>query len=300
MLKEIYKENIHNKNDFTIISFFTENYIKKADRLICSLNNFDLNYKIYKIPNIHFSKSIKGNDDVSYSQPSLILNSIEELNTSVLYVDVDMVFKEKPHKIFFFEKKKIDFAIYNWFEDKDNDAYQPVKATINGKVYKFYKRTHSIDYFNDTNTQLYSSGGVSFHSKSKVSKEILNKWMKNISLYPKSPDDQTLDFTFNNIIDDSKKIKAYWLDKSYCRCRFWIFTKPIIDHPDNISNRQKFTLKNIYNLDRFDETKLGIRRKKKDLAFSIIDVKTKSLYTLKESKLVFLRNFKEEIYIEDN
>ena len=41
----------------------------------------------------------------------------------------------------------------------------------NGKVYKFYKRTHSIDYFNDTNTQLYSSGGVSFHSKSKISKE---------------------------------------------------------------------------------------------------------------------------------
>ena len=121
--------------------------------------------------------------------------------------------------------------------------------------------------------------------------------MKNISLYPKSPDDQTLDFTYNNIKDDLKKIKTYWLDKSYCRCQFWIFTKPIIDHPDNISNRQKFTLKNIYKLDRFDEKKLGIRRKKKDLAFSIIDVKTKSLYVLKDNKLVFLRNFKDEIYI---
>ena len=297
MPKELYKENINNKNNFTIISFFTENYIDKAKRLINSLNNFDLSYKIYKIPNIHFSKSIKGNNDISYSQPSLILDCIDKLNSSVLYVDIDMVFKEKPRKIFYFEKNKVDFAIYNWFEDKDNDAFQPIEAKINGKIYTFYKRTHSIDYFNDSITQLYSSGGVSFHSKSKLSKKILNEWMKNISLYPKSPDDQTLDFTYNNIKDDLKKIKSYWLDKSYCRCQFWIFTKPVIDHPDKISNRQKFTLKEIYKLDRFDEKKMGIRRKKKDLAFSIIDVKTKSLYVLKNNKLVFLRNFKDEIYI---
>ncbi len=297
MLKEIYKENINNKNNFIIISFFTESYIDKANRLIKSLNDFDLSYKIYKVPNIHFSKSIKGINDISFSQPSLILNCIDNLNSSVLYVDVDMVFKEKPKKIFHFEKNKIDFAIYNWFEDKDNDAFQPVKATINGKIYTFYKRTHSIDYFNDSVTQLYSSGGVSFHSKSKLSKKILNEWKRSISLYPKSPDDQTLDYTYNNTKENFKNIKTYWLDKSYCRCKFWIFTKPIIDHPDNISNREKFTLKKIYELDRFDEKKMGIRRKKKDLAFSIIDVKTKKLYDLKNNKLVFLRSFKDEIYI---
>lgn len=297
MLKELYKENISNKNNFIIISFFTESYIDKANRLIKSLNNFDLSYKIFKIPNIHFSKSIKGINDISFSQPNLILNCIDNFNSSVLYVDVDMVFKEKPKEIFYIEKNKIDFAVYNWFEDKDNDAFQPVKATINGKIYTFYKRTHSIDYFNDSVTQLYSSGGVSFHSKSKLSKKILNEWKKNISLYPKSPDDQTLDYTFNNIKDNLKNIKTYWLDKSYCRCKFWIFTKPVIDHPDNISNRQKFTLKKIYELDRFDEKKMGIRRRKKDFAFSIIDVKTKRLYVLKNNKLVFLRNFKDEIYI---
>lgn len=297
MLKELYKENISNKNNFIIISFFTESYIDKANRLIKSLNNFDLSYKIFKIPNIHFSKSIKGINDISFCQPNLILNCIDNFNSSVLYVDVDMVFKEKPKEIFYIEKNKIDFAVYNWFEDKDNDAFQPVKATINGKIYTFYKRTHSIDYFNDSVTQLYSSGGVSFHSKSKLSKKILNEWKKNISLYPKSPDDQTLDYTFNNIKDNLKNIKTYWLDKSYCRCKFWIFTKPVIDHPDNISNRQKFTLKKIYELDRFDEKKMGIRRRKKDFAFSIIDVKTKRLYVIKNNKLVFLRNFKDEIYI---
>ena len=171
MLKELYKENISNKNNFIIISFFTESYIDKANRLIKSLNNFDLSYKIFKIPNIHFSKSIKGINDISFSQPNLILNCIDNFNSSVLYVDVDMVFKEKPKEIFYIEKNKIDFAVYNWFEDKDNDAFQPVKATINGKIYTFYKRTHSIDYFNDSVTQLYSSGGVSFKSKSKLSKK---------------------------------------------------------------------------------------------------------------------------------
>ena len=139
MLKEIYKENIHNKNDFTIISFFTENYIKKADRLICSLNNFDLNYKIYKIPNIHFSKSIKGNDDVSYSQPSLILNSIEELNTSVLYVDVDMVFKEKSHKIFFFEKKRSILQFIIGLKIKITMHTSPLKLQLMEKFINFTK-----------------------------------------------------------------------------------------------------------------------------------------------------------------
>ena len=39
MLKELYKKNLNSENNFTIISFFTEDYINKANRLINSLNN---------------------------------------------------------------------------------------------------------------------------------------------------------------------------------------------------------------------------------------------------------------------
>ena len=50
---KIYKENLLEREDFLIVSFFTQNYKDKADRLINSLNNFNLNYKVFEVPTIH-------------------------------------------------------------------------------------------------------------------------------------------------------------------------------------------------------------------------------------------------------
>ena len=57
---KIYKEINSNKQNFLIISFFTKNFESKALRLANSLDKLNLNYKIFEIPEIHFSKSNKG------------------------------------------------------------------------------------------------------------------------------------------------------------------------------------------------------------------------------------------------
>ena len=133
MEKKIYKENNNQSQDYTIISFFTKNYELKAKRLIDSLDRFNLTYKIFEIPEIHYSKSIKGTFNLDYCQPKLILDFFEKYKTPILFVDTDIVFKESPKKIIGFKKKGLDFAIYNWFEDIDNDAYKPVIIKTDNK-----------------------------------------------------------------------------------------------------------------------------------------------------------------------
>lgn len=293
---ELFKKNDTNQK-FSIVGFFTENFKEKAIRLIQSLDKHNLKYKIFKIPHIHFSKSVKGNLDYNYSQPNLILKCLDNLNEPVVYVDCDMVFLEYPE--LFSKFNKIDFAIYNWLEDKENDAYQLVKVqNIKSKnqFFSFYKRTHSVDYFNLESKQLISSGSVSYHSNSEISKKFLKDWQNNIRQYPKCPDDKILDYTYNFSFKFKKKLNTFWFKKNYCRYLYWIFTKPIINHPDSVSHRE-FSMKNFYNLDQFDENKLGIRRKKIDFAFCLIDPYNKKLYRIMNNKIFFLRNFKEQLFI---
>ena len=75
---KIYKENNFSKIGFLIVSFFTQNYKNKADMLSDSLNKFNLNYKIFEIPTIHYSKSDKGSEDINYCMPNLIIKMINK------------------------------------------------------------------------------------------------------------------------------------------------------------------------------------------------------------------------------
>ena len=103
----IYKENTENFENFLIVSFFTKNYKIKADRLIDSLNNFKLNYKVFEVPSIHYSKSENGSDNINYSMPKLILKMINKYKVPILFTDCDMVIEKKPELIFSLKKKKL-------------------------------------------------------------------------------------------------------------------------------------------------------------------------------------------------
>ena len=182
--KKIYKENNNSSQKFLIISFFTKNLEYKAKRLSDSLEKLDLNYKIFEIPEIHFSKSMKGTSNLNYWQPKLILDALDEYQMPVLYVDSDIVFVKYPKKIFDLDDQKIDFAIYNWFEDFENDGYKPIQLKIDNQnedlitTKRFYVYSHSMDFINKKENQLYSSGAVSYLSNSSNSLKFLNKWFK--------------------------------------------------------------------------------------------------------------------------
>ncbi len=300
---KIYKENKLKKEEFLIVSFFTQNYKDKADRLINSLNNFNLNYKIFEVPTIHYSKSDKGSNDINYCMPKLIIDMLNQFKIPIIFLDCDLVVMKEPKLFYSLKEKNIDFAIYNWLEDSENDGYLPVKLKINserGKIEEtYYINSVNVKLLNNPNRegQLFSSGGVAYFSESNSSINILNEWLENIIKYPKAPDDQLLDHTFNYSSTVRKNLKVEWLDKSYCRVFWWIFSEPIINHPGHMSHRVNDNFFKITGKERFKIENTIKRNSSKVSKEFIIDAKNKKILKVEKGKIFVVRSFTESVYV---
>ena len=300
---KIYKENKLKVEEFLIVSFFTQNYKDKADRLINSLNNFNLNYKIFEVPTIHYSKSDKGSNDINYCMPKLIIDMLKQFKVPIIFLDCDLVVMKEPKLFYSLKEKNIDFAIYNWLEDSENDGYLPVKLKINserGEIEEtYYINSVNVKLLNNPNkeVQLFSSGGVAYFSESNSSINILNKWLENIIKYPKAPDDQLLDHTFNYSSNVRKNLKVEWLDKSYCRVFWWIFSEPIINHPGHMSHRVNDNFFKITGKERFKIENTIKRNSSKVSKEFIIDAKNKKILKVEKGKIFVVRSFTESVYV---
>ncbi len=300
---KIYKENKLKVEEFLIVSFFTQNYKDKADRLINSLNNFNLNYKIFEVPTIHYSKSDKGSNDINYCMPKLIIDMLKQFKIPIIFLDCDLVVMKEPKLFYSLKEKNIDFAIYNWLEDSENDGYLPVKLKINserGEIEEtYYINSVNVKLLNNPNKegQLFSSGGVAYFSESKSSINVLNEWLENIIKYPKAPDDQLLDHTFNYSSTVRKNLKVEWLDKSYCRVFWWIFSEPIINHPGHMSHRVNDNFFQITGKERFKIENTIKRNSSKVSKEFIIDAKNKKILKVEKGKIFVVRSFTESVYV---
>ena len=300
---KIYKENKLKVEEFLIVSFFTQNYKDKADRLINSLNNFNLNYKIFEVPTIHYSKSDKGSNDINYCMPKLIIDMLKQFKIPIIFLDCDLVVMKEPKLFYSLKEKNIDFAIYNWLEDSENDGYLPVKLKINserGEIEEtYYINSVNVKLLNNPNkeVQLFSSGGVAYFSESNSSINVLNEWLENIIKYPKAPDDQLLDHTFNYSSTVRKNLKVEWLDKSYCRVFWWIFSEPIINHPGHMSHRVNDNFFKITGKERFKIENTIKRNSSKVSKEFIIDAKNKKILKVEKGKIFVVRSFTESVYV---
>ena len=300
---KIYKENKLKVEEFLIVSFFTQNYKDKADRLINSLNNFNLNYKIFEVPTIHYSKSDKGSNDINYCMPKLIIDMLKQFKVPIIFLDCDLVVMKEPKLFYSLKEKNIDFAIYNWLEDSENDGYLPVKLKINserGEIEEtYYINSVNVKLLNNPNKerQLFSSGGVAYFSESNSSINVLNEWLENIIKYPKAPDDQLLDHTFNYSSTVRKNLKVEWLDKSYCRVFWWIFSEPIINHPGHMSHRVNDNFFQITGKERFKIENTIKRNSSKVSKEFIIDAKNKKILKVEKGKIFVIRRFTENVYV---
>ena len=300
---KIYKENKLKVEEFLIVSFFTQNYKDKADRLINSLNNFNLNYKIFEVPTIHYSKSDKGSNDINYCMPKLIIDMLKQFKIPIIFLDCDLVVMKEPKLFYSLKEKNIDFAIYNWLEDSENDGYLPVKLKINserGEIEEtYYINSVNVKLLNNPNKegQLFSSGGVAYFSESNSSINVLNEWLENIIKYPKAPDDQLLDHTFNYSSNVRKNLKVEWLDKSYCRVFWWIFSEPIINHPGHMSHRVNDNFFKITGKERFKIENTIKRNSSKVSKEFIIDAKNKKILKVEKGKIFVVRSFTESVYV---
>ena len=109
-----------NKDQPIFISFYTNNgkYPKKAKVLEKSLKDFNLRYELVPL-NKNFNSWL---DTVRY-KATFIFDSLLKYRSSVVWLDIDNEIWQFPSLLF----KDNDFAIYNWYADKDHH--------LDGKIY---------------------------------------------------------------------------------------------------------------------------------------------------------------------
>jgi hypothetical protein len=218
----LFSSNEVGASNFTVCAMFTESYRAKAERLISSLKSLSIDFKIYQVAAIHSSISVFGKSDLELSKPNFIRHALGQTTKSVLYVDADMVFLNEPLEFVSLER---DFAIFNWLSSDATDAWVPLEDDSQRRFWRF---SHSNDDWSDT--QLICSGCVQWWSQSNLARKLLDRWQKEVGRNPQTQDDHSLDIAFN--LNPDNALRAHWLTKEYARYAFWIFTKPIIDHPD--------------------------------------------------------------------
>jgi hypothetical protein len=218
---------------FLVVGVFTPAYQAKADRLMASCRALRLAGVFYRSPLIHNSVSPTGVADPAFTKPRFISQALETFGKPVLYLDADMVVKERP-ELFRTFPAKVDLAIYNWFGDRASDAWQPMEVTLpdgtlSGK--RFWRLRNCIDYHDPA--QLLASGATQFWNRTRPALELLEAWRQVLADFPGTADDECLDFAFNNRVNAG--LRTHWLEKKYARYPWWPHVKPVIDHPDDVT-----------------------------------------------------------------
>ena len=272
---------------------FTGAFAQKAQRLAASCERFDLPYVIYEVPIVHRSISSAGSDDLAYTKPNFIRSLLSEHRKPVLYVDADCEFLDHPNLIDELSKTRCDFAIYNSFADESTDVYLPValaprrgEPLVNNRFYRFAGR---INWASDN--QLGCFGCVQFYRNSLAARTLLSRWHQTIASFPGSGDDAHLNFTYNNLRRRDWLywlLRVRWLPQAYTRICWWIFTKPIINHPELPGIRSNFIAIKDPAL-RKDVYHSLMRRRHHDAPAArdcIIDVQQNIICKLKDGELV--------------
>jgi hypothetical protein len=224
-----YASSLAGDSPCIVAAMFTTSMQHHADRLRSSLEAAGLSFALYLVPSVHCSISPRGSNELAFCKPNFIHYVLNEHRKPILYLDADMVMREPPAKILrAAHGQSIDFGCYNWLADRVTDAYRPVEVVWNDKVVKnrYYGFSHSIDLFDPT--QLLISGGAQFYTLEALA--LLHAWLRAIERFPTVADDELLDYAYNFIID-KRAIRTSWWDKDYCRYPWWIYVRPVIDHP---------------------------------------------------------------------
>jgi len=212
---------------YVVCAMFTKDYEHKAERLRASLDRANLDYALFEVPAVHRSISKNGIYDLSLSKPEFIRFAIKRFNKPVLYVDADVCFRSAPALI---DAYRGDFAIFNWLASSCTDAWVPVtrQNTIAGKPPRYWQFSHSVDDWSET--QLICSGCTQYWAPTLRAGALLDRWRELLWANPRAQDDHCLDVAFNFRPRDG--LRFWWLPNEYARYAFWIFSDPVIDHPD--------------------------------------------------------------------
>ncbi len=221
---------------FVVGAMISPSHAAFGERLAASCRAFALPLALFEVPGVHQSISPKGCDNLQFTKANFIHFLMERYQRPVLYLDADCVIAQRPAQITALLAAEVDFAIFNWLAEEHTEAYIPVQVTVREPQgtrvtdKRFYRFSHSIDRM--STSQLICSGAAQWYNNSAPARRLLAEWQALIRHSPRSADDQCLDFAFNNYPANAPKIKTVWFDKSYARYSWWIYVKPVINHPE--------------------------------------------------------------------
>ncbi len=225
-----------NTGPFVIGAMTTPSHRGFAERLFASCRAQGLPLALFEVPGVHRSISPNGNDDLRFTKANLVHFLLHRYDRPVLYLDADCVIAQPPVHFNGLLQAEADFAIFNWLAEEHTEAYFPVTAGIPGpdgaplSGRRYYGFHHSIDAM--SRTQLLCSGAVQWYANTVPARRLLQCWHGVIERAPRSADDKCLDFAFNNLAPQFPGLRVAWLDKSHARYAWWIYVRPVINHPE--------------------------------------------------------------------
>jgi hypothetical protein len=273
---------------YVVGAMMTPSHAHFGERLSESCRRFSLPLALFEIPTVHRSISLNGSDDLKYTKPNFVHFLLQRYGRPVLYVDVDCVIAQRPAAVDRLCDANTDFAIFNWLAARHTEAYVPADVSRwkclaeVSSASRFYRFSHSIDHFSDT--QLLCSGAVQWYNGSDRARRLLDQWQSVIEGSPRSADDKCLDHAFNNSSPSNCGLKVEWLAKRYARYAWWIYEQPVLDHPEMPSSGGGFApLVELDGKPRIRETALRLDRV--DYVFPkdcLIDTELRTLMRLRE------------------
>jgi hypothetical protein len=213
----------------------TPSHARFGVRLADSCRARSLPLALFEVPTVHRSISVKGSDDPRYTKSHFIRFLLDRFERPVLYLDVDCVVAQHPARIDELLEARVDFAIFNWYAEEHTEAYVPTEVTLQDGAARrvtsnrFYRFSHSID--TRCERQLFCSGAVQWWNRTAPAVTLLEQWQRTIERSPGSADDHCLDLAFNNYPAGAAHLRSAWLPKAYARYAWWIYERPVIDHP---------------------------------------------------------------------
>jgi hypothetical protein len=222
---------------YVVGAMFTAPYSDKAERLAASCEKFELPYVIHEVPAVHSSISYRGTDDLCYTKANFIRHLLAAHRKPVLYLDADCEFVSRPDLIDELVRSRCDFAIHNGCAEECTDRFHPIELSLRAGEppirNRFYLYTGHLGLYSIS--QLMCCGCVQFYANSLAARALLSRWHRTIAAFPGRGDDPCLDFVFNNLTRRdwlSWFLRVQWLPKAYARISWWIYVKPVINHPD--------------------------------------------------------------------
>jgi hypothetical protein len=221
---------------FVIGAMFTPNYSKVAERLWTSCRAHSLPVALFEVPEVHQSISPRGGHDPAYTKANFIRFVLERYARPVFYLDADCVLAQRPTLIDDLLASHIDFAAFNWLAEEHTEAYLPARVLVKEggasrvTLDRFYQFSFSVDWMSEA--LLICSGAVLWFNTTPGAELLLAQWQRVVERAPpRSADDQCLDFAFNHYPSEGPALRTRWWDKSYVRYGWWIYVRPVIDHP---------------------------------------------------------------------